>query len=99
MLRKGFTELGFGRAGAAKPLNEELALDVFDTNVPEVLESLREAKQPDSTREVCGMHFHEPVWTIAIAYVMFLRAHNFRLGFHRASVAKARRSILMYPML
>lgn len=34
------------------PLNETMALKIFDTNVPEVLESLKSARQPDSSREV-----------------------------------------------
>lgn len=51
-MNRGFAELGFGRFGDATPLSETVALKLFDTNVPQVLESLRAAQQPDSCREV-----------------------------------------------
>lgn len=49
---RGFAELGFGRFGDAISLSETVALELFDTSVSEVLESLRDAQQPGSSREV-----------------------------------------------
>lgn len=53
LLDKGFTEMGFGRLGNAVPLGEAISLVAFDTNVPDVLENLRAARQPDDCRQVC----------------------------------------------
>lgn len=46
--------MGFGRVGTAVPLGEAVSLLAFDANVPEVLERLRAARQPNETREVRG---------------------------------------------
>ena len=44
--------MGFSRLGTAVPLEESASLLAFDTNVLEVLESLRAAQQPASSLEV-----------------------------------------------
>lgn len=54
LLSKGFAEMGFGHLGNAVPLGEELSLEVFDANVPEVLENLRTTQQPGTNQEVRG---------------------------------------------
>lgn len=52
LLRKGFVEMGFGRSGSAVPLGGSASMLAFDTNVAEVLEALRSARQPSASREV-----------------------------------------------
>lgn len=54
LLGKGFAEMGFGHLDNAVPLGEELSLEVFDANVPEVLENLRTTQQPGTSQEVRG---------------------------------------------
>lgn len=44
--------MGFGHLDNAVPLGEELSLEVFDANVPEVLENLRTTQQPGTRQEV-----------------------------------------------
>lgn len=45
--------MGFGRLGSAVPLGEDVSLVEFDASVPEVLQNLRAARQPNASREVC----------------------------------------------
>lgn len=45
--------MGFGRIGSAVPLGEDVSLVEFDASVPEVLQNLRAARQPNGSREVC----------------------------------------------
>lgn len=62
--------MGFGHLENAVPLGEELSLEVFDANVPEVLENLRTTQQPGTSQEVRGRRCH--LFFFFVRFCLFL---------------------------
>lgn len=70
--------MGFGNVENAVPLGEELSLEVFDANIPEVLENLRAAQQPGTSQEVRRRQWH--ILTMAWLSVTILDRAMFGRG-------------------